>query len=328
MSRKNKNRPQRSQPDNVETALVLNPPLATENIDVNPVSKPQRVSSIESRTNMDATNNALDTGDNRVLEVVCSSAELLQKMQSQLQGLCEGMFSHLNLSPAAFDTQSTEVDSLRDEIIELECKVSELEQQNSDLAAQVAGANIRRAVVSADVTNETMSWEDRKNLILRQMESEDFDTDDFCSTLDNDFDGDQEISEDPASFVRSLTEELARREKEVGELRHLLEQQSATCDAGISIGAAGIAEMIDSDELVKEERVRLQNLQTEWEEKFRQGEIEASLERAKLSRERRELAAKQSELERELEKIRLNALQASEKGKPRKWLSELGLIGS
>ena len=109
------------------------------------------------------------------------------------------MFSHLNLSPAGFDTQSIEVDSLRDEIIKLECKVSGLEQQNSDLAAQVAGANIRMAVVSADVTNETMSWEDRKNLILRQMESADFDTDDFCSTLDNDFNGDQEISEDPAS---------------------------------------------------------------------------------------------------------------------------------
>ena len=48
--------------------------------------------------------------------------------------------------------------------------------------------------------------------------------------------------------------------------------------------------MIDENELVVQERERLQMLQVEWEEKFREGEIQASLERAKLSRERQELA--------------------------------------
>ena len=128
--------------------------------------------------------------------------------------------------------------------------------------------------------------------------------------------------------MNRLSDELARREEEVRELQHLLEQQSETCDSGVSIGAAGIAEMLDSDELVREERARLQVLQDEWEEKFRKAEIEASLERAKLSRERRELASKQSELEAELERARLQTQREQEKEAPRKWLSQLGLAGS
>ena len=83
--------------------------------------------------------------------------------------------------------------------------------------------------------------------------------------------------------------------------------------------------MIESDELVREERERLQQLQVEWEEKFRQSEIEASLERARLSRERRELTAKQAQLDNEIESVRLKKLQATEKDGPRRWLSQLGL---
>ena len=95
----------------------------------------------------------------------------------------------------------------------------------------------------------------------------------------------------------------------------------------MAIGAAAIAEMIDSDELVQQERERLQLLQAEWEEKFRQGEIEASLERAKLSRERQELAKKQAELEEQLEHARRESRHANENGSAskRRWLVKLGL---
>ena len=90
--------------------------------------------------------------------------------------------------------------------------------------------------------------------------------------------------------------------------------------------------MLDSDELVQQERERLQMLQAEWQEKFRQGEIEASLERAKLSRERQELAKKQDELQERLERNQREARQAqgkkgSSSASSGRWLAKLGLDG-
>ena len=120
--------------------------------------------------------------------------------------------------------------------------------------------------------------------------------------------------------------ELERRDEEIHELRSLLEEQSGTRGDGVAVGAAAIAEMLDADELVQQERERLQALQQQWEEKFRESEIEASLERAKLSRERLELARKNSELEERLEHLRREARQAEETGpSSRRWLAKLGL---
>ncbi len=329
MSRKNKNRLERSKSVDVDTTGVLGRILNLQAIAGNPGPTSLQTSVVApSDADLDFMVDQAEMSDDRVLEVVCANTDLLQKIQLQLQSLSEGMVAHLNRPHTSEQSTPEETDSLRQQILLLENEVVELERQNRDLSAQVDSAQTRHAVVSPDVIYETMSWEDRKQLILKQMESEDFDTDEFASSVSSDLDVTSHISDDPVKFVTQLTDELARREQELSELRHLLDQQSETRQAGVSIGAAGIAAMIESDELVQEERQRLQKLQTEWEDKFRQGEIEASLERAKLSRERRELAAKQLELERELEKIRLNAQQASEKGKPRKWLSELGLTSS
>jgi hypothetical protein len=73
--------------------------------------------------------------------------------------------------------------------------------------------------------------------------------------------------------------------------------------------------------------MKLQQLQVEWEEKFRQGEIEASLERAKLSRERQEISAKKQELELQLEQLQREHRQANAAGGSgsRRWLVKLGL---
>ena len=106
-------------------------------------------------------------------------------------------------------------------------------------------------------------------------------------------------------------EELKERSQQIRELQSLLDQQSETRDGGIAIGAAAITQMFDADELVRDERERLQQMQEEWEDKFRQAEIEASLERAKLSRERQELAKKMSELEEQLAHAKREARHAS-----------------
>jgi hypothetical protein len=83
--------------------------------------------------------------------------------------------------------------------------------------------------------------------------------------------------------------------------------------------------MIESDAMIIAERVRLQELQKDWEQKQRQAEIEMSLERAKLARERLELQEKLRNFEE------ANPPQTEDEkkiGKERnrgRWLARLGL---
>ena len=81
---------------------------------------------------------------------------------------------------------------------------------------------------------------------------------------------------------------------------------------------------------VREERERLQQMQEEWEEKFRQAEIEASLERAKLSRERQEVASKMADLEEQLAHAKRDSRHSAsdDDGTSRRWLAKLGLADS
>ncbi|TWU21019.1 Chromosome partition protein Smc [Novipirellula galeiformis] len=226
------------------------------------------------------------------------------------------------------------IESLRDEITDLEYELSELKRQNSDLAAKVANANVRKSTndASSDFT-EALPWEERKKLILRQMEEDTFDAETFLAQTVQSRLNDEPDQVDPIAFVNQVTSEIDRLqqqnerfENEINELNHLLEHRPPSAEGGLAIGAAAIAQMVDADELIQEERQRLQELQDHWEEKFRQAEIEASLERAKLSRERQEVAQKSADLEEQLDRIRRDAVQTQHtEGHSRKWLAKLGL---
>lgn len=245
------------------------------------------------------------------------------------------------------------VQQLQDEIAELrhrndelimelqrrQNRIDELSQQSDDLAAQVAQFGVRQTLATPQSSSgDALSWEDRKQLILQQLEADTFDADDFVESITQELTLDeandqtpcspQELFEELVSRLQSSESELAQRKAEISELQMLLDQQSETREGGVAIGAAAIAQMVDSDELVMQERERLQVLQDQWEEKFRQSEIEASLERAKLSRERQQLAKKTEQLEEELEHLRREERQSfdpAESGTSRRWLAKLGL---
>ncbi len=231
------------------------------------------------------------------------------------------------------------------EVAQLRLERDSLEQQNQELAAKLAGESVRKSLRTASSSShDALSWEERKRLIIQQMENDSFDGDEFIDELQANHllrAEDDHAPLDAIAFVEQLSAELTqlrehldRKDQEIGELRNLLEQQGGPREGGLAIGAAAIAHLIDADELVSVERERLQQLQAEWEEKFRQGEIEASLERAKLSRERQELAKKQAELEEQLEHLKRESRQAQELpaspggGQQRRWLRKLGLSDS
>ena len=233
--------------------------------------------------------------DHRVIDAVESNTHLLQQLMEQVACLQESIASDaspiasvLETSQAFSAENDSESDYLRDQIEELKGQVAELEPQNSDLASQVASSNIQEVVstnTNGSGSSETLSWEDRKQMILEQMEADSFDAEAFVSSLQSETTDETDATdeteckpEDPFEFVERLSAEVARltadlksREDEVHELRCLLDDQSETRGGGIAIGAAAIAGMMDEDDLVVEERERLRVLQEEWEEKFRQG---------------------------------------------------------
>jgi len=115
------------------------------------------------------------------------------------------------------------------------------------------------------------------------------------------------------------TDRLASQDAEIADLRSQLEQASRTVQA------------VDLDPLVQEERQRLRKLQAEWEEKLRRSEIEISIERAKLARERTQLeerlraVAVAPEGANELESDRAGG-RPSDKATRGRWLARLGLL--
>ncbi len=202
----------------------------------------------------------------------------------------------------------------------MNAEIADLREQNADLATQLArlqmaGSHIVPHLNLSKLNQESMTWEQRKRLILQQLENE------TAATNPEEY---QNHRNEVEEILRTTQAEIDRREAEIAELKSIVQQQSNTHE-GLAIGAAAIAQMLDSDELVKLEREKLVGIQKEWETKLREAEIEMSLERAKLSRERAELE----------ERLR-NPVEAAKPatpepvvtidGKPvRRWLEHLGL---
>lgn len=260
--------------------------------------------------------------------------EQLEQTAGELQSLREesaeqaggGFFS---ASDADLESLARQVESLQMELKAANERAEELQSQNGDLAGQVANSQVNNRLTNQGTQSlESLPWEERKRLILARLEDE-----------ESNFAADTQPSDDPAAaevrdelqslrdLVHQTDREIMRRDAEIAELRQLLDQQSNTVGE-VAIGAAAIAGMFDQDELIREERSKLQEIQTEWQEKLREAEIEVSLERAKLARERQELEKRNAELEEMLaHQERANSQPSPDgDGKPaRRWLARMGL---
>ena len=166
--------------------------------------------------------------------------------------------------------------------------------------------------IDREIAVESMTWEQRKQHILSQLDAED------CGQGASEPSGEERIQ--MRDLVERTDQELAARDSEIAELRRLLEEQSSAVGE-VAIGGAAVLEMLEQDELLAEERSKLQDIQREWEEKLRQAEIDVSLERAKLARERMELEQQLAELPSKEDE------DEGEPGEPqgRRWLARLGI---
>jgi chromosome segregation ATPase len=195
-----------------------------------------------------------------------------------------------------------------DDVRELKAKNEELQQQLAKVSS--AGASSPAPRKSGGV----MDWEAEKKRILAALESDYTDEDSKTQRM--------EIEE----IVRKTDAVIAEKNREIEELKMLLENQSNNLGS-VAVGAAALGQMFDQDEIIREERENLKKIQDEWREKLRLAEVEVSIERAKLGREKSQLEERLRQME-QLGPLNHSASQeAKTPAKPSrgKWLEKLGL---
>ncbi|WP_145094567.1 coiled-coil domain-containing protein [Rosistilla carotiformis] len=233
----------------------------------------------------------------------------LQALESERESTGSADVEEVATLQAAVDGLRCQRDSAQTERDAVQHEIDELKRQNRELASKLATQQVNVAGNEGMVSLESMSWEQRKSHMLQRLNAED-----------------DELSDSEAAqqrlkiqdVIERTDREVSKRDAEIAELRCLLEQQSMAA-GDMAIGGAAVLQMLDQDELILEERAKLQRIQGEWEEKLRQAEIDVSLERAKLARERIDIEQRLAEM-REATKA-----EGKPESKGRKWLAQLGL---
>ncbi len=279
----------------------------------------------------------LDTKGSLLLEVELQDVRAeLERTQLDLQEttLLLQELEHIQATKAAEHKELAERDELSEEanrvssaasdalLADLESRLatakqelSDLKDQNFDLASQVAKHQVLASGHSPHINfdSSTLCWEERKQLIMRQLEEESAE-DDYSGS------GDATRRLEIETVIKTTQAEIDHRDAEIAELHTIIQQQSDTRQ-GVAIGAAAFAQAFDADEIIQQERQKLKEIQLQWEDKLRQAEIDVSLERAKLARERTQL---EQELETSLHERKSVGTPPIE-SKKRKWLDHLGL---
>jgi hypothetical protein len=191
-----------------------------------------------------------------------------------------------------------------------------LKARNAELQQQLAAV---KAAGPAAVPQKggVLNWEAEKQRILAALDS------------------DSGTAGKPAKEEHLKVEEVVRRtdrmladkEREIGELKNVLDHQSSNLGA-VAVGAAALGEMLDKDAIVQEERQNLKRMQDEWRAKLRQAEIDISMERATIARERAQLEERLRALESRAAAAATDKPNDTDKeGKPvrGRWLARLGL---
>jgi chromosome segregation ATPase len=191
-------------------------------------------------------------------------------------------------------------------------ELRELKRANADLEAKLA--KVRTGGSAATGLGGALDWEAQKQQLLASLEADDRD------------DGESIAERDTIEGTIQITDQIvAQKDQEISELKRLLEEQSNDLNP-TAVGAAAVADLLDTDELVRQEREKLAQVQAEWREKIGRAEIDISVERAKIARDRAELEDKmrQYQLDQVTRAQNDEPLDASKPVRGR-WLARLGL---
>jgi chromosome segregation ATPase len=274
----------------------------------------QRLSEAESH--LAEKQSHLTEAQSRLSEAEGRLGEAERRLMEAERRLAEAEHRLAEAPKAAPDGQLEEEEFRRRYELALE-DLREVKARNAELQQQLASA--RSAAPSATPPRRgVLDWEAEKQRILAALESQ--------SAGD---DGNEEARAERLKIeevVRKTDAVLAAKDREIAELKGLLANQSGSLGV-MAVGAAAVGEVLDKDAIVQEERENLKRLQEECREKLRQAEIELSLDRAKLARQRAELEEKLRAMAPQESSTIGTAETADKSGKPPRgrWLARLGL---
>ncbi len=191
-------------------------------------------------------------------------------------------------------------------------EVRELKRANSELEQKLKA----RGSAPAAAPGGGLDWEAQKQRLLASLEADDYDEND-----------EDEVAERTSieGTIRITDEVVASKDREIAELKRQLEEGAV---AGSGAAAAQTAELINADETIRQEREKLLQMQAEWREKIGKAEIDISVERAKIARERNLLEEKARQLQLDQDsRPQGDAPSGGAEGKPARgrWLARLGL---
>jgi hypothetical protein len=207
------------------------------------------------------------------------------------------------------ESRLAEIDPNRVEELEQRCEmaiadVRDLKRRNAELEEQLARApagDSRAPRPAEEFDGGSPDWEATKRRMLASLQADG----DAAQRAEDDESGESaEEASDEASAERltiestiQITDEIvASKDRELAELKLLLSNQSDSIGS-VAVGAAAIAGVLGQDELIRQEREKLNSLQEEWREKLRRAEIDISIERARLARQRAEVDEKLQNIE-------------------------------
>ncbi len=201
---------------------------------------------------------------------------------------------------------------------ELKLRKAEMEEE----LASLRSGNSRPARAVESLVADGPDWESTKRRMLESLQADG----DAAGGTDDEGSADRLTIE---STIQITDDIVAQKDQELAELRLLLSQQSSNLGS-MAVGAAAVADVLGQDELIQQEREKLRKLQEEWRDKLRHAEIDISVERARMARQRAEIEEKVSAYESQRGK---NASDgdpgASNDGNKKpvrgRWLSRLGL---
>lgn len=192
--------------------------------------------------------------------------------------------------------------------------VRELKTKNAELESRLGAA--RKSAAGCDDGNG-MDWESQKRRLLASLEDESGEVDDARE--------EERVSiKDTIEMTDAV---VAEKDGVIADLRAQLEAQAAALQVEAAPAIDPIEPLIDADEVISRHRERSAQLEKELEEKLREAELELSVERAKLARDKAEVEEWRLEMEA-FKRTRAADEPATPAGAPRRrWLSKLGLNG-
>jgi hypothetical protein len=158
-------------------------------------------------------------------------------------------------------------------------ELKQARNKNAELQQEIsrARATAAKLVQQARKSGE-LDWEAEKLRIIAALEAEGEPQDEA-----------QKTERMGIVEVLQITDEvIASKDHEIQELKKHAEphEQRESVESRTSVS---VAEVLDNNALIQEERERLQRLQEEWHAKLRHAEVEVALERAKITHQRIEL---------------------------------------